>query len=1001
MKEKLNITQIKERLANQKTPLQWRSLDELADTKEFKAYFDNEFPQGAANFDDENETGLSRRDFMKLMGAAFVMASLPGCAPQPLEKIVPYVSRPEEIIPGKATYFATAMEFNGHATGLLVESHMGRPTHIQGNPSHPDSLGATNAIIQGSILGLYDPERSQNILKGNKKSNWATFTFELSRLLENAQNENKNIRILTPTIVSPTLSTQIQQFLQKYPRAQWVQYQSVNKDAARRAQKAVFGRFVDSLFNFKNADVVLSLGSDFMSTSAGSLRYAKEFMAGRTLSNGESNMNRLYAMDITPTHTGAVADHALPTDLSDLNQIVETIAAGLGVSGVSSHHLSEKQQLFVDAVIDDLSQAKGSSLIIAGEQMPEYIQALTYLLNEKLNNVGSTINYIKAIDARPTIQVDELKSLVQDSNDGKVDTLFILGSNPFYDAPGDIDVSEALSKIDNIIHFGLYEDETAQYADWHIPAAHYLEHFSDSRASDGTITMMQPLIAPLFGGKSIHEFLAAMLGSNDAKSYDLIRQQWSALSDNDFRKAIHDGLVHRSAYAKENISVNADQLNALKQNFGQNIGLTFIPDPFIWDGQFSNNAWLQETPKPFTKLTWDNAALISPSFAEEFNLTNGDMVTITGNGNNVDIPVWIVPGHANNMVTLSLGYGRKKAGFVGKDKGFDISSIRSSKSMSYLSNVIVKPSGKTYELASTQLHNSMKGRHLVRQADLKHYLENPFFADAYDHSNPSRKYRMFDGYKNTGDYAWGMTINLGACMGCNACVTACQSENNIPTVGKSEVLNGRELHWVRIDNYYEGDLDNPDLHHQPVMCQQCENAPCEPVCPVGATQHSDEGLNDMAYNRCVGTRYCSNNCPYKVRRFNFYQYADKETPTYQLRNNPDVTVRNRGVMEKCTFCVQRINEARITARTQNRKIKDGEIVTACQSACPTDAIVFGDLMDVSSKVSKLKRSSLNYGLLTELNTQPRLTYLAKVKNTHHVLAKKSTHDGHHEKTGHH
>lgn len=995
-KEKLNITEIRNRLNSSDEKQQWRSLDELADTKEYQEFLNNEYPHGAANFDEE-DSGLSRRDFMKLMGAAFMMASLPGCSPQPLEKIVPYVSRPEEIIPGKPVFFATSMEWNGHATGLLVESHMGRPTKIEGNPNHPDSLGATNAIHQASILSLYDPNRSKDVLHNGAISSWTDFITTLNKLLENSNNGD-GVRILTTSIISPTLTSQINAFLQKYPNAKWHQFQSVNKDLARKAQKAVFGKYLDPQYSIDKANIILSINSDFLATDSGSLANARQFSKNRRLTEGQSKMNRLYSLEVSPTLTGAASDHKVSANIGEMIAITEAIASKLGLN-ISAPSLSKKQQKFVNAVVEDLKHSYGKSLVVVSERSPAYVQALAFAINDKLGNINKTISFIKPIESNPELNIDSLKQLSLDCEQDKVKTLIILDGNPIYTAPFDLNLKNSFSKVTTRIHFGLYNDETAQLANWHIPAAHYLETFSDSRASNGTVSMIQPLIAPLFKGKSIHEF-ASVLNGIEQSSYDSVYNFWKSQKQSldfnkFFRTSIHDGLIENTEYPKESVSISPTALYSLKPTVQQGISLTFNPDPAIWDGQFSNNAWLQELPKPFSKLTWDNAALISPSFAEHEGLSNEDIISITVHGKSLNIPVWIVPGHADKTISLYSGYGRTNAGDVGNDKGFNINSIRSYRGFNFATNAAIKLTGKTYKLASTQLHNSMHGRNLVRQTDLTDYIQDPKFAQHLSHGKhfgPS----MFDGYVNKGKYAWGMTINTGACIGCNACVTACQSENNIAVVGKDEILNGRELHWIRIDNYFEGDLDNPDIHHQPVMCQQCENAPCEPVCPVGATQHNDEGLNDMVYNRCVGTRYCSNNCPYKVRRFNFYGYSDKTTPTYQLMYNPDVTVRNRGVMEKCTFCVQRINHARIDAEREGRLIQDGEVVTACQSVCPTQAISFGDLKDSKSNVSKIKRHPLNYGILTELNTRPRLTYLAKVKNRNEHLSDQPSHSaGHH------
>ena len=709
-------------------------------------------------------------------------------------------------------------------------------------------------------------------------------------------------------------------------------------------------------------------------------------------------MNRLYALEPSPTLTGAMADHTLSLSTSRLTSFTKVLAQKLGlqVDVDSTWKPTQEEAKWLNILSRELRHHFGRSLVVAGPEMPASVQVLALAMNKKLTNIGKTLHFISPVEAQPTEHLASLQTLTDEMKAGDVDLLLMMGGNPVYNAPSDVGFTEALQKVAHRVHLSLYEDETSSFCHWHLPEAHFLEHFSDGRASDGTLTLMQPLIEPLYGGKSAHSILNTLLGEPTTSDHETVQSYWKTtwLKDREkaWRRAVHDGLLAGSASLAETVSVKTNWTQQNWRDLGEPAKdsktpggweVTFRADPTLWDGRFANNGWLQELPKPLTKLTWDNAALIAPKDAEHLGLQNGDMVTLVSDAGRIDVPIWITAGHAAKTISLFLGYGRHFQGHIGSGRGFDVQPIRS-KEAPYATTIHPpQKTGKRVRLASTQIHHALDGRDLLRTSSLENFKKHPDFAQHSGHGTAAAA--SFYKPHESKTYAWGMTINLSACMGCNACVTACQSENNIPVVGKEEVLVGREMHWIRVDQYYEGTPEAPDTHHQPVMCMHCENAPCEPVCPVGATTHSEEGLNEMTYNRCIGTRYCANNCPYKVRRFNFFEYADKNTESLKLMHNPDVTVRNRGVMEKCTFCVQRINQARITAKKEDREIKDGEIVTACQSACPTEAIAFGNLKKSNSQVSKLKATSLNYGLLTELNTEPRVTYLAKLNNPNPTL----------------
>lgn len=982
----LDVAALRRRLAASDGPEYWRSLEDLARTPEMQALLRHELAAGPEN------TSYSRRSFLQLMGASMALAGL-ACTRQPLEKLVPYVKQPEEIVPGKPLYFATAMTLGGYATGLLVESHQGRPTKVEGNPEHPASRGATDRFAQASILGLYDPDRSQVPAHLDGIATWAAFWAELQTALGSAQaTRGAGLRILTETSTSPTLAFQMRAFLARYPEARWIAYDGDTRDAVRAGAAIAFGEGVATRYDLSRADVVVSLDSDFLATGAGCVRYARDFAARRRLDDGAHSMNRLYAIESTPTSTGSLADHRLALSPDGMARFALALAAEIDPSlRVAAAAPDAKTAKWAAEVATDLRSHAGRSVVLAGDGLPAAVHALVHAMNAALGNDGSTVLHADPIEVTPADQVQGLVQLADDMRAGRVDALLVLGANPVYTAPADLDFTSAMSRVPLRIHHGLYRDETAEYCHWHVPATHELEAWSDARAYDGTAGVVQPLIEPLYDGRSVHEILAAVLGRSGTSGLDLVRETWLAKHagaefEAYWRRTLHDGFEAGSESPHRSRALRPDAVRreaaALAARPVPDFEVLLRPDPCVHDGRFANNGWLQELPKPWTKLTWDNAALVAPSTAERLGVQNGDLVLLRTSGAEVRAPIWILPGHAERCVTAHLGYGRRRAGRVGTGLGFDAQVLRTSASMSVAAVELTRSSGRV-ALASTQEHDRMEGRHLVRSATLEEFEHHPHFAHEVGHA-PAPEMTLYPGHPYDG-YAWGMSFDLGACMSCNACVVACDAENNVPVVGKDQVLRGREMHWLRIDRYFEGSIDDPQVHHQPVACMHCENAPCEVVCPVGATSHSPEGLNDMTYNRCVGTRYCSNNCPYKVRRFNFYKFSDTETPVLKLMRNPDVTVRTRGVMEKCTYCVQRINQARITAKVEGRSVRDGDIVTACQQVCPTEAIVFGDVNDPNSRVSRLKADSRSYGILEDLNTRPRTTYLAKIRNPNPML----------------
>jgi molybdopterin-containing oxidoreductase family iron-sulfur binding subunit len=785
---------------------------------------------------------------------------------------------------------------------------------------------------------------------------------------------------------------------------------------------------VSTVYRVEKANVIVSFDGDFLSSGPGHVRYMREFYRRRHLNGPGDEMNRLYVVEPTPSVTGATADHRLPLRASEVELFARAVAAKLGLGGSAT--LPAGAEKFAEAVAKDLQKNRGTSLVVAGEQQSAEVHALAHAINAALGNAGVTVYYTEPVEANLVSHAESLRDLAADIHKGKVDVLLILGGNPVYDAPHDwafANFEAKLKKVHTVVHLSSHYNETSEFSRWHIPESHFLETWGDARAFDGTYSVIQPLIAPLYQSHSAFEVLAAFTEKPGVTSYDTVREHLKTIlgagdAEKNWRKALNDGVVAATAFAPLAIAskFSPASLPPAKTPSSSEIEFLFRPDPTIYDGRYANNGWLQELPKPVTKITWDNAALLSPKTAEQLGIGHtiqsrggehgnirSSLIDIELSNSKVTAAAWVVPGQADGVVVLPLGYGRSKAGFTGTNKGFNAYVVRASNALWSTTGGKITVTSDDYPIACTQYHHNVEGRKIISSASLEKYKKNPNFAHEHDET-PPKELSLYQDFEQLGyykGYKWAMAIDLTKCNGCNACVVACQSENNIPVVGKEQVMRGREMHWIRIDRYYEtglptqedspaenAALENPPTYFQPVPCQQCENAPCEQVCPVGATVHSAEGLNDMVYNRCIGTRYCSNNCPYKVRRFNFLRFQDWETPSLKLLRNPEVTVRSRGVMEKCTYCVQRINNVRITAEKEGepgvgRPIRDGEIVTACEQACPSEAIVFGNANDPLSRVSKLRAQQRNYNMLGELNARPRTTYLGAVRNLNPDLEK--------------
>ncbi len=993
----------------------WKSLDELAETPGFLEFLHREFPEQASVFEDPK----GRREFLTLMGASFALAGLTACTKQPPERILPYVRQPEEITLGRPLFFASAASHDGYARGILVESHEGRPTKIEGNPDHPISLGATDVFMQAHVLGLYDPDRSRTVRYIGEERSWADFREGMREPIEaQSRKRGAGLRFLTGRTTSPTLIAQMDAILAELPEARWTSYEPASRDNTRAGAVMAFGEPLEAHHRLDRADVILSLEADFLGSDPASLRLQREFAARRKVDPERPSMNRLYVVEGASSLTGCSADHRLALRSSEIEGFARAVAAGLGlpVEGAVAHP-------WVAPIVSDLKRAGAKAVVIAGEPQPPAVHAIAHAINQALGAAGSTVVYTEPAEAAPAGETAALHGLVAEMRAGRVDLLVMLGTNPVYATPADLRFAEALDKVPLRVHHGLYIDETAERCHWHLPASHPLESWGDMRAVDGTVSIVQPLIAPLYETHSELEVLAVFTDSPEQKPYEALRAYWQGQpGEGDFERrwnrALHDGLVAGTAFAPRPARVvqTGEWLKAPVRPPARGLELVFRMDPGVFDGRFANLGWLQELPRPQSKITWDNCAFLSPKTAEALGgirtREHGaghttEVVELRLGGRSLRAPAWVLPGQPDGAVLVHLGQGRSRAGQVGTGVGFDAYLLRTSDAPWTAGGLELQKTGESAMVACTQDHWTISPesesaaaheRHVVRSVSLAQLVSDPEAVRRMGEA-PEREITLYPEYAYPG-HAWAMSIDMSACTGCSACVVACQAENNVPVVGKEQVGRGREMHWLRIDRYYEGPVESPETVHQPILCMHCERAPCEVVCPVGATLHSDEGLNEMVYNRCVGTRYCSNNCPYKVRRFNFLLYQDWTTPTFKMMRNPDVTVRSRGVMEKCTYCVQRIERARIDSRNENRPIRDGEITTACEAACPSRAIVFGDRNDKASRVAKLRDHPRSYGVLAELQTRPRTRYLATVRNPNPEIPPAAAPGGREVEAGH-
>ncbi len=913
------------------------------------------------------------------------MAGLEACSKQPRGSIIPYLEDPLGMIQGRPLHFATVLTRDGYATGVVVKSHEGRPIKIEGNPRHPASLGGSSVWDQAALPQLYDPDRSQNVLEHGEIQTWDAFVDRLSNELRAKKSvQGRGIHIVIEDSSSPTLHAQMAEFQQRYPAAQWHRWQPASRFNIHEGCRQAFGQPLEPHYQLDSVDVIAALDSDFFLEEPESLRLARAFGRRRSYENGaKTRPIKLYVAEPTMTITGTVADRRIAVAPSQIGGLLAQIAAGLGLSsmtpGAQATAFSPETVEWMDRLIADTKQAGPHCLFLTGPRQPAQIQAIVQSLNNRLGAADAAIRYVAPIIGDVSDPLAGLRQLCTALDAKSADFVLVLGGDPVATAPPELGLDKKLRQVRYSLHWGEYQNETAKACIWHVPAAHALETWSDARAADGTISIVQPLIAPLYGGRSLHELWAACLEDFSSSDYQLVRRYWQrnghwADFELTWAQALRDGALPNTALEPVTVGEPNEPGFASPSNSGE-IEISFHLDPTLWDGRYSNCAWLQELPLPVSKVSWDNPAFVSAELAHRIDVRNGDIVELAVEQQKLEIPVWIQPGQAANVVSLLLNTGRTPYGRVSSLVGFATYQLRGGSDLWNRSGCRIRKLSKTYQLVSTQLHHALEGREPVRLVDRSILEKEQEAVSSQEVSkglfNPSELL--------TAPLQWGMVVNLNACIGCNACMIACQAENNISVVGKDQVWRGREMYWIRVDSYFDGDLANPRVHHQPVPCMHCETAPCELVCPVEATLHSAEGLNQQVYNRCIGTRFCSNNCPYKVRRFNFLQYADLKTPVRQLMWNPEVTVRTRGIMEKCTYCVQRIRNAEIDAEVAKRPLGPDEVVPACAQSCPTEAIIFGDIKNPVGRAARLKRSPLNYALLGELNTRPRTTYLAKVK----------------------
>jgi molybdopterin-containing oxidoreductase family iron-sulfur binding subunit len=921
-----------------------------------------------------------RRGALKLLAGGTALA-LAACRP-PDETIVPYVDMPEGLTPGLPLYFATALPLSGFARGVIVTSHEGRPTKIDGNPRHPASLGACDPFAQAELMSLYDPDRAKAVANTHGLSSWDGFAAALlPRMAEEKEQRGSGLRIVTGRVASPTLLRQLRELSSAFPESRWIRYEPIHDDAADEGARLAFGRALAALPRIGEASVVLALDADPLGPGPAQLAFARAFAEARQETAGPDRFLRLYVAESGLSLTGANADERLALPPQLLRNVAIEIAQRFG-AGLAAGEMPDEARRFARAAAAALERNKGRAIVLAGRGQPAEAHALCHWINAR---IAAPVDFIEPADSVEVGQAQSLRELADDLAHGRVETLLVLDCNLAYCAPGELGLGEAIGAAPFSAYLGLHDDETAARCQWRLPLSHMLESWSDLRAFEGTASIVQPLIRPLYDSRTAHQLVALLGGSLSASPYGLVRETWKTQGSGDFDSSwaqwLHDGVVAGSSARR--VVPPPPRLPAIEPaDPPRRACVAFSPDPSIWDGRFCNNAWLQECPKPSTKEVWGNALHVSPQDAASHGLEEGDIVELTCGRMSVEAPIHILRGQAIGVLGATLGYGRSRAGAIGNDVGFDAYALQSATSPWTAENVMIARTRENRKMLTTQQSfelDAEEARRFLPEATIRD------LAEAKVHIAETRDLPTLLPSWPSGAYEWAMVIDVARCIGCNACVVACQAENNVPVVGPGEIAMGRDMHWLRVDAYFLEDEAQP-RGFQPVPCMHCEKAPCEPVCPVEASVHDSEGLNVQVYNRCVGTRFCQSNCPYKVRRFNFFGYANDEAyanlgdTVLDGIFNPDVTVRSRGVMEKCTYCVQRISRARRGAEKEERRIADGEVVTACEAACPTRAIAFGNLALPDSRVNALRKDERHYALLGRLGTRPRTTYLARLTN---------------------
>jgi len=1012
----------------------WRSLEQLENSPEFEQYLRREFPDAA----EIAPTGVSRRRWMQLMGASFAIgAGAAGCR-YPEEGIAPFSVRPENRIPGKPEKFATTLKLAGRVLPVVATSYDGRPIKVDGNNEHPHVSGS-DVFALSSILHLYDPDRSRKPVERTGKERftreWSEFRTKWNDLAKSLSGDaSGKLAILHQRNSSPSVLAQMELVAKRFPQARWFQYDSVDGNLTAATEKA-FGKNLSPQYHIDKADILVALDADILGADPNSGIHGKKYASRRSPEQGE--MNRMYVVESGFTTTGMSADHRLAISPQRMASLVFDLEARVDAAlsnGAISDPPEDKSEKLLTAMVNDLVSHKGKSLLVGGDHLDIETLVRIWRINDKLGNLNETVSFIE-LPVLNRENTGSIQQLTQALNGGEVSTLLVVGGNPVYDAPRDVEFGTAIEKAEHRFYYGDYENETSVRCGWHLPASHGLEQWGDAISSDGTYCLAQPLIEPIFDTFDPIQLLGMIADQPVDNSLDVVKQtiaaSYTSLTGSAaWKKVVHDGFIADSAPKSTQVELASDlgltevDKDAWKTAATDKFEAIFRPGHSTYDGSFANNGWLQEAPEPITKVTWDNVLTINISTARRLGIKQAELVDVTANGQTVRLPAFLQPGQAADVLGLSLGYGRTHAGMVAgnveegvEPVGVDVGPLRTTASIFVATDVSIKPTGETVPLATTQDHfaidtlgmNEIAHRvpELVREGTAEEYEINEEFAETLGPHMPHEGSLWTE--FSYDDHKWGMSIDLTKCIGCNACTIACQSENNVPIVGKDAVLVGREMHWMRVDRYFSGDMEEPKAVSQPVTCHHCETAPCESVCPVAATVHSDEGLNDMVYNRCIGTRYCGNNCPYKVRRFNYldwrasdYRFEEANKELAKLVHNPEVTVRNRGVMEKCTYCVQRIQNSKIEAKADRRALGPNEIKTACQEACASEAIKFGDLNNPESDVAKAHANPRAYAMLKELNVKPRTKYLARITNPHPWLAPepREFHSHHGDEHGH-